>query len=216
MGLFDGAADGTPSSTADRRGAARTRRSAGRRLLRAEPAPSRRWSTASRRSTARHTSPGWCSIALAPTATSGWCARRSRAWRIRFRSWVRCAATTRSRGATDTSAWCRSWSSRRTIADVRSSASPRPSRRSCDLEAIEAIARRARPPPGRRRCRAPRHVGRRGSRSPAVAAFSFSYPDNAEALDAAGAEIVTVRSAARRTITRRMSTRSWLAAASRK
>ena len=65
--------------------------------------------------------------------------------------------------------------------------------RSCDLEALMRLARSAPPlltalPPEPRRV-----VGDRGSPRVAVAAgaaFSFSYPDNLEALGAAGAEVV--------------------------
>ena len=65
--------------------------------------------------------------------------------------------------------------------------------RSCDLEALIRLARSAPPlltalPPEPRRV-----VGDRGSPRVAVAAgaaFSFSYPDNLEALGAAGAEVV--------------------------
>jgi len=62
-------------------------------------------------------------------------------------------------------------------------------RTSCDLEAIDAIARSAVPlevsdPP------APRRVGRARVAIAVGKAFTFAYPDNPEALAAAGAEIV--------------------------
>ncbi len=62
-------------------------------------------------------------------------------------------------------------------------------RTSCDLDTIETIARSAVPlevddPP------APRHVGRARIAIAGGKAFTFAYPDNAEALAAAGAEIV--------------------------
>jgi cobyrinic acid a,c-diamide synthase len=62
-------------------------------------------------------------------------------------------------------------------------------RTSCDLDAIEALARSAAPlevddPPR------PRQVGHARVAIAAGKAFTFAYPDNAEALAAAGAEIV--------------------------
>jgi len=63
--------------------------------------------------------------------------------------------------------------------------------RGCDLAAIEALARSAPPMPV---TDAPQPVTRTGPRVPvAVAAgpaFSFAYPDNLEALEAAGAELL--------------------------
>lgn len=60
----------------------------------------------------------------------------------------------------------------------------------CDLEAIENVARRA-PRIAVGEVRMPRRVGSARIAIAAGKAFTFSYPDNAEALTAAGAEIVT-------------------------
>ena len=188
MGLFDGAADGTPVVHRRHRPRARRPRRAGggRRLpvvVGGGGGPRLRHPRPDGPHRGRGAQPG-----RRPTATRCCCGRRWR--RSASRCWARCGGTTAWCGGTATWAWCR-WPSvrtrwRRRLAALAAAVADR-----VDLAAVVALARSA-PPldrgpgrPARSRRRRPVRVAVAGGR-----AFTFTYTDTLDALAAAGAEVV--------------------------
>ena len=210
MGLFDGAADGTPSSTAD------VAQMLDAPVLLVVDCSAQAGSVAALVHGFATFEPrlNLAGVVLNRLASDGH-ERMVREALARMAAPVPVVGRAASRRATGVARPPpRAGAGRRAAADeVRRRARPagRHHRRSCDLDAILAIAPSA-APLTTTRCPCP--SGWHGARV-AIAggkAFTFAYPDNAEALAAAGAEIVTFDPLERRAAARTHSTQSSSAA----